>query len=259
MDNICLYCNNLLTNKQIKLKRKYCSRTCYHNDFKNIFIKKYGVDNPSKVSNVNQNRKKYYIKKYGVDNPSKNNNIIIKIKRHHLDYFYENILLKYLKENNLKALFKKEEYLGTKKDKIKGIPYYYQFFCKSCSHKFTTYITDGKKPICPICNDTCNSSKGEKEVLEFIKTIFNKLIEIRNQNLLKGKLELDIYLPELKLAIEYNGHYWHKLREKQYPGYHKLKAKLCKEKGIKLINICDKQWLKNKNLCKEKIKKYIIN
>ena len=138
--------------------------------------------------------------------------------------------------------------IGAEQKCIVTCPIHGDFKITPANHKF------GKG--CPKCALGYQTSKGEKEVLEYIKTIYKDLI-IENNKKIILPYEIDIFLPRVNLAIEYNGHYWHKKREKEIPGYHKLKAKLCKEKGIKLINISDKQWLKNKNLCKEKILRLI--
>ena len=50
--------------------------------------------------------------------------------------------------------------------------------------------------------------------------------------------ELDLYLPNLKLAIEFNGMYWHSIEfdpENKYT--HRRKSLLCRDKGIRLIHI----------------------
>lgn len=46
--------------------------------------------------------------------------------------------------------------------------------------------------------------------------------------------ELDIFLPDYNLGIEYNGVYWHSFYE---PDYHQEKTLMCIEKGIKLFQI----------------------
>lgn len=69
--------------------------------------------------------------------------------------------------------------------------------------------------------------------------------------------ELDIYLPELKLAFEYDGKYWHQLKEEKEPGYHNLKDSLAKEKNINLIHIKEEDWIKNQDETKLKIKETI--
>ena len=105
---------------------------------------------------------------------------------------------------------------------------------------------------CSLCSRGKNTSKGEKEVLEFIKSIYSGEV-LENTRDFIGKKELDIYIPELKFAIEYNGDYWHKLKEQRIPGYHENKRNICEEQGIKLIEILDTQWKKNKESIKENI------
>lgn len=106
---------------------------------------------------------------------------------------------------------------------------------------------------CPFCRTFYKKSKKEQQVLEYIKTFYKKEI-INNSFDIIYPLELDIFLPEINVAIEFNGTYWHKLKEELHPGSHKLKAKLCKEKNIKLINISEKSWTKECDKAKAKIK-----
>ena len=72
-----------------------------------------------------------------------------------------------------------------------------------------------------------------------------------------GGKELDIYLPELKLAFEYNGEYWHKIHEEKEPGYHENKRQLCKDAGITLIEVWDSQWKTNAETIKKEISEHL--
>lgn len=103
---------------------------------------------------------------------------------------------------------------------------------------------------CPKCVNP--SSKGEIEVREYIKLIYSGEIISNDRTQLNGK-ELDIYLPELRLAFEYDGKYWHQLKEEKEPGYHNLKDSLAKEKNIELIHIKEEDWIKNQDETKLKI------
>lgn len=108
----------------------------------------------------------------------------------------------------------------------------------------------------------CNSvSRPEEEIYEYIRTFYNKEIKRNNRTMIKDdnhQYELDIYLPNIKVAIEFNGTYWHSnLFKDKY--YHQLKTKLCKEKNIILIHIFEFEWNKDKNKCLEKIKDVILN
>ena len=73
-------------------------------------------------------------------------------------------------------------------------------------------------------------SKGEKELCQYIKSLYSGEILENTRKFIGGK-ELDIYLPELKLAFEYNGEYWHKIHEEKEPGYHENKRNQCIERG----------------------------
>lgn len=99
----------------------------------------------------------------------------------------------------------------------------------------------------------CNVNKPEGEIFEFIKSIYPGLIIQRDRSVLKmyekGGYELDFYLPELKLAIEHNGLYWHSENLKGKT-YHFDKREACEQNGIKLIMINEDEWLDKKDIVK---------
>jgi very-short-patch-repair endonuclease len=99
-------------------------------------------------------------------------------------------------------------------------------------------------------------SRGEKELCQYIKSLYSGEILENTRKFIGGK-ELDIYLPELKLAFEYNGEYWHQFHEEKEPGYHKNKQKACKENGIKLIEVWENDWKKNNQQIKDLISKHL--
>ena len=69
-------------------------------------------------------------------------------------------------------------------------------------------------------------------------------------------LELDIYLPKSKKAIAFNGDYWHSFDDRIKKD--KLKNSICIDQNIKLLTIMESDWLKNIELMKETILKFII-
>lgn len=105
----------------------------------------------------------------------------------------------------------------------------------------------GKKQGCPFCQHVVSS--GEKDVLAFVKEYTR--CEVQNNvrivpDFFIGsrrihKAELDIYIPELKLAIEYNGVHFHDISLKG-KGYHIGKRKACEQLGIRLISIWECDW-----------------
>jgi hypothetical protein len=87
-------------------------------------------------------------------------------------------------------------------------------------------------------------SKGEAAVLSYL-AMFTPIVS-RDRKLVAPK-ELDIYLPEKKLAIEYCGMYWHSFgdaaSELKSKHNHFNKHKACKEQNIRLITIFESEWI----------------
>lgn len=83
-------------------------------------------------------------------------------------------------------------------------------------------------------------SKYEKQISEWIKSIGANNIVQSNKTILNGK-ELDIYIPDKKLAIEFNGDYWHSTIYKNR-NYHQEKSLACEKQGIRLIHIFEYEW-----------------
>ena len=109
---------------------------------------------------------------------------------------------------------------------------------------------------CPIC---CQKySKIEKEILKIVKHLLPNENIIENDrtqivNPLIGKnLELDIWIPELKKAIEFNGRYWHISDYAKYKDAEKINQ--CKKKGIDLLVINEQDWIDDKNKYIKKLK-----
>lgn len=129
--------------------------------------------------------------------------------------------------------------------------------CNKCSHTFeqAPYAHLSGRG-CPKCAITIQRSKGEKELCDFIKSIYSGEVLENTRKFIGGK-ELDIYLPELKLAFEYNGEYLHKIHEEKEPGYHKNKQKACEENGVKLIEVWENDWKKNNQQIKDLISKHL--
>ena len=76
----------------------------------------------------------------------------------------------------------------------------------------------------------------EKLITECIKSVYNKTIICNARKPIYPK-EIDVYLPELKTGIEFNGTRWHSIELGTRKAYHLDKSLLCREKGIRLIHI----------------------
>ena len=94
---------------------------------------------------------------------------------------------------------------------------------------------------CPQCGHLL--SKQEDRIGRFL-SMFTP-VETRNRRILGGK-ELDIYLPEHRLAVEYCGMYWHSHKDAQDESEnkrkHAQKHQACRDLGIRLITIFESEW-----------------
>lgn len=83
----------------------------------------------------------------------------------------------------------------------------------------------------------------EHEMILFLRGLGVKNIVENSRKVLPSGKELDIYLPDYKLAIEMNGVYWHHDNVGHIDRhYHKSKFKECESKGIHLISVFSDLW-----------------
>lgn len=128
--------------------------------------------------------------------------------------------------------------------------------CKKCGNEFTKIVCDhitSPNGGCRHCY--FSKSKPEEEIGEFIKTLIGNECEISfgDRSLLNG-FELDIYIPSIKLAFEFNGLYWH---SEKFKNYHLMKTEMCENKGVRLIQIFEDEYMNHKEIVLSKIKHII--
>ena len=92
------------------------------------------------------------------------------------------------------------------------------------------HITYGRG--CPICNTGKQTSFPEQAILYYIEQIDSSC---KSRYKINGKNELDIYIPKLKIGIEYDGYRWHGSGEKQISDFEK--ENFWNSRGIKIIKI----------------------
>jgi hypothetical protein len=148
--------------------------------------------------------------------------------------------------NTLENREQMEEYL--KKYNTKPTVYQLQTdldVCKSVIlNAIHTYKLENLVDIAP------NISNKETELFEYVNSI-SKYSIIQSDRLILNGQELDIYIPEKKLAIEFNGTYWHSddMKDKYY---HQEKTISCAKQGIHLIHVFEHEWdndNKRKKIC----------
>lgn len=117
-------------------------------------------------------------------------------------------------------------------------------------HSWIAKITDRSvsKSGCPSCAAGKSVSKDEQEIADFLRLEgFNVS---QSDRLTLNGMEVDILLPDMNFAIEFNGLYWHTEKMGKHKTYHHDKWKNCKSAGIQLIQIWEDEWKSNPSLIK---------
>lgn len=110
------------------------------------------------------------------------------------------------------------------------------------------YGSGGK---CPKCFPK-NISELETNLYKFISSIYSGDIITSDRSILKGK-ELDIVLPDLGLAFEFNGTYWHSEKFKD-SSFHIDKTTGVESIGFKLIHVDEHEWVNKPHIVKSRIR-----
>ena len=110
---------------------------------------------------------------------------------------------------------------------------------------------------CPKC--CAIESKSETEIYEFCCNLLGKEnVKKRVRNIIYPQ-EIDIYIPNLKIGIEYNGLIWHSEKFEKDKWYHYKKMKLCAEKGVRLIQIFEDEFLDRREVVFSKIRHLLLS
>jgi len=121
---------------------------------------------------------------------------------------------------------------------------------KNPEHTWSTpvYQRVNSNTSCPQCSLADKISMQEKELHAFLKTLLpEEKIITSDRTVLKGK-ELDFYIPEKNIAIEYNGLWWHSEDAGKDRNYHYDKWRQCDDQGIQLINVWEDDWFNKKEI-----------
>lgn len=89
---------------------------------------------------------------------------------------------------------------------------------------------------CPNCNKYSRVSIPEKAIALYISQAIPDVKESYHQNDSLGFFEIDIFLPDHKIGIEYDGEAFHKDVERD-----REKDRRCQQLGIKLIHVREKK------------------
>jgi hypothetical protein len=247
-----------ITSPQFIEKRK---QTC---------IEKYGVENPGALPTVIEKRKQTCVERYGVDNPFKLQEIQTKADQTMLERYgvKSPIMLDSFKDKITETMVTRyghshfhtsqispnvQEILDDKywllrqhhelKNTIQKIALTLGVSDQMVRNKFKHYNIE-------IISH--NNSQVERDVLQFVESVYTGKIITNTREIVPPK-EIDIYLPEINIAFEINGVFWHSETQGKCSNYHLNKTKECERRGVRLIHILDKEWNTTPRIVKSRI------
>ena len=91
----------------------------------------------------------------------------------------------------------------------------------------------------------------ETELCDWVKSLDVSLVS--NSKSIIAPKELDIYLPDYNVAIEFDGIYWHSELQGKDSNYHLNKTLACENKGIRLIHIFEHEWVNKTDIVKSRL------
>ena len=192
-----------------------------------------------------ESNKKTKLERYGDENYHNKEQMSKTLRNRHLKFENEHNCLRYSKILELYG----------QGWKSLNLPIIYNGRFRYIDNKYISIIKQYSEEI----HNVKSQSNKENELYNFIKTLTNEKIIRNTKNIIKDnkqKYELDIYIPTLHLAFEFNGTYWHtELLKGKY--FHQIKTKLCYENKIQLIHIYEFDWDQNKEILKTRIKELL--
>jgi hypothetical protein len=132
------------------------------------------------------------------------------------------------------------------------------FYCVVHNETYEAHphnVLRGANP-CAKCNHMKSSQEG---VITKFLAIFTPVVQ-RDRTLIKPR-ELDIYLPQKQLAVEYCGMFWHSHGDKESEQANRLrhfkKHEDCAAAGVRLITVYESEWQANPRAIKRLLRNAI--
>lgn len=259
-EGYCLVCGKPTIYLKLSLGyQKHCSCKCAQNNPNvNLFI----TNNPQKNPEVKEKTRQTCLQRYGVEHSLSSATVREKSKQTLLEkYGVENIYQlpeirhkasynSHTKEANDKRNMSRREhirqigqeinatYVQDLLDQTKSSGWFQSGTIDTIKYKGFVFVDNSNiQKVFDYDENTHRAYSGlEKKIVDNIRNNYSGII-IENTKKVISPLELDIYLPELKLAVEFNGTYFHSILANCPKDYHLNKSLLCREKGIRLVHI----------------------
>lgn len=124
--------------------------------------------------------------------------------------------------------------------------------CGKYSEALTGNLIRGLPYKCPHCEPhLIATSAMEQNIIRFIKENYDGWL-IESDKVMINPKHLDIVLPDLGVAIEFNGGYYHG-EDKVDSNYHLNKTKGVEEYDYKLIHITEEEWIHKRKIVESRL------
>lgn len=212
-------------------------------------LERYGVEQVAHRPDIQAKIKATNLERYGFENPMQNKTIQEKTKQNNLKkYGVPNQRQAHIKNiNDINREFLTKNFIDAKGfyDLQATMNYFNvgETAARLIKHRF-----DIKQP------NKITVHRTQTQIYEFVREHTNTEVLMDNRKFISPK-ELDIVVPELKFAIEYDGLLYHSFgystqakwdtwqSESNEKFNHIIKTNLCEEQGIQLFHIFENEWL----------------
>lgn len=246
-DACCKTCGKPTPFNSLKLGyRDFCSVSCQANNpltkdrRRSTMVSRHGKPHFSQTGEYSVKYQNTMQLRYGVDNAGQMSD-----KRHRAKEL--SFLKEALSRTDCTPLFQESEYHGIRDDLRTN---WYPFVCP-VGHRFEDRLY-GKIVTCPVCNPSFGGpSSGENDLAAYVGSLGFR-VERNTRKIISPK-ELDIFVPDKNVAIEYCGNYWHSDARNTNKMSHYDKMVVCREKGIRLITVFEDEWVNKPDIVKSRI------
>lgn len=258
---------------------------------KKTLLERYGVEHPSHSPEIQKRTKETLLERYGVTNPMFNDEIRAKHEQTILERYgathigkskiiREKVQATTFERYGTKTPFQNKDILGKTRSTmlerygttIPGLakkepwvieivenPERFKAFCEGKSALEVSRDLDitlaqiyARMHAYGMENRIKSSSRYEQLICEFLDSL--DVSYERNRRTVIRPKELDIWIPDHNLGIEFHGLYWHsESRDSYNKRRHVEKYELAQANGIHLIQIFEDEWIENSDLIKSLI------
>lgn len=234
-----------------KIKRQDSGKSSHKHSLQYV-KEKYGVDDYSKLDSVKKKTRETNIKRYGVTS----NLQVLEVREKSVDGKLKNLkwdknISIYESKEIAHSVLKNEQKLQSLIDGLfnkKGVDINLSDISNALgfSYNYTCQVMLGAVSSRKFKHLKRTLRGSEEEVgkyLDSLGVIYQH--NARPDFMLSesgSRLELDYYIPDKNLAIEFNGTYWHSEQYGKSKNYHEIKTELCRNAGVRLLHIWEYDW-----------------